>query len=494
MERLACSATIPHPDVTTIMTLPNELLRQILSLVLAQPEHPTFCVPHLIDDALNSAPAPALTIRSVCRRFRAIANELPFWYAGEFDLLNLLPEFRAPNSDEKFLQALFTDNHLVECLQRKTKWKFRNLPNFLVIMERVPSFQQCVTTVTLRTFWDDSVKNPLSPSSLDIAIQKLAACSRLTSLEIRSNNSLLSLDLISRSCPSLNNIVICGAISNLRGTLENLSCVQRLHYELIHNMEHPPQFLFPLNSAKSLTALVIKTRCGSVHAHDINRLDAFVNLTSLHIEPLYPNICDFIVRSRLKLSTFKTKVDITEVTMERVAGVLSSHSLQTVQNLSLNIEADYEEDLDYLQPIIDIVTTKLLSIQECEFETGLDLHWCQQFSRLLNLKRLIWKIRFVDKAFRYIDNPDEDWLREETCAEMAFSAAFARFPEKPQIQIEPVYSEGLWDEISGAEDLVYEEMYEDEDYEDEEEGLVWRAMWDEMLEAEMFSDEHSDVD
>ena len=480
------------------MNLPNELLREILSFVLAQPEHPVcygYHRPHLIDHALISAPAPALTIRSVCRRFRAIANELPFWYAGHFDLLNLLPEFRSPNSDEKFLQALFTDNHLVECLRRKTEWEFRNLPNFLVVMERVPSFQQCVTTVTLRAFCDDSVKNPLSPSSLDVAIQKLAACSRLTSLEILFNNSLLSLDLISRSCPSLNNIFIRSFTSNLRGTLENLSCVQRLHYELSHNAEHPAQFLFPLNSAKSLTTLVIQAqRRGSLDARDINRLDAFVNLTSLHIYPLYPDICDFIVRSRLKLSTFRTIVDITEVTTETMAGVLSSHSLQTVQNLYLRIEADFEEDLDYLQPIINIVTTKLLSIQKLEFETGLDLHWCQQFSRLLNLESLIWKIRFVDKAFRYIDNPDEDWLREETCAEMAFSAAFARFPEKPQIQIEPVYSEDWRDETSSSEDLAYEEMYEDEDYEDEDEGLVWRAMWDEMLEAEMFSDEHSDVD
>ena len=196
------------------MTLPNELLRHILSNVLAQPEHPTCwgeLPTNLFDDDARPAPTPALTIRSVCHRFRAIANELPFWYDGDFDLLKLLPEYRGPNSDiqdEKFLQALFTDDHLVECLRRKTQWEFRHLLNLLVVMECVPSFQQFVTAVTLRTFWDDSVGNPLLTSSLDIAIQQLATCSRLTSLKIKSCNSLLSLDLISRYCPSLSDVVI----------------------------------------------------------------------------------------------------------------------------------------------------------------------------------------------------------------------------------------------------------------------------------------------
>lgn len=479
MELLACAATIPCPQEAPIMTLPNELLREILSNVLAQPEHPTCrgeLPTNLFDDDARPDPTPALTIRSVCHRFRAIANELPFWYDGDFDLLKLLPEYRGPNSDiqdEKFLQALFTDDHLVECLRRKTQWKFRHLPSLYVVMERVPSFQQFVTAVTLRTFWDDSVKNPLLTSSLDVAIQQLATCSRLTSLKIEYSDSLLSLDLISRYCPSLSDVIIHADASTVRGTLENLSCVRRLDYEFVPYAEHPAHFLFPLNSAKSLTTLMIRVRPSSADAYDTTGLDVFVNLTSLHIDPLYPSVCDFILRSRLKLTTFKTIVDTAEVTMRRVAAVLSSPSLQTVQNISLKIETENEERLNDLQQIIYVVTTKLLSIRDCEFEMGLDLRWCQQFSRLLSLKTVVWKVRFVDKAFRCLNSElDEAWLDKEEYAEMAFSAAFAKFPEKPHVQIELVYSQDYWDDVAAAEEEMYEaleaEMYEDELYADEQ--------------------------
>ena len=189
--------------------------------------------------------------------------------------------------------------------------------------------------------------------------------------------------------------------------------------------------------------------------------------------------------------------------MGRMADVLSSHSLQTVQNISLKIETENEDHLNNLQHVINVVTTKLLSIRDCEFEMGLDLRWCQQFSRLRNLKNLVWKVRFVDKAFRCLNSePDEEWLGEEAYAEMAFSAAFARFPEKPQVRIELVYSQDYWDEIAAAEDEMYEGLEEemsdyelyDEEQQEYEEDMWEEEIWREMFEEEMFEDEYSDVD
>lgn len=54
--------------------------------------------------------------------------------------------------------------------------------------------------------------------------------------------------------------------------------------------------------------------------------------------------------------------------------MLSSQSLRNVQNITLEIETEYEETFGDIQQVIHTITTKLLSIHRCHLEMGLNLN------------------------------------------------------------------------------------------------------------------------
>jgi hypothetical protein len=175
-------------------------------------------------------------------------------------------------------------------------------------------------------------------------------------------------------------------------------------------------------------------------------LDTFVNLRSLHMTPLSPEICDFIIRSPVQLVMFTTKVDLEpEILTETLIRTLSAASLQTVENFHFMM--DMYSLMARQDPIVNAITG-LRCIQRIKLEMGLDLKWCQRFASLADLKELVWIVRYADKAFR----------SSITQAEVAFQEAFVHFEERPQMQIELVYSEEYWARMAFVENQTENEM------------------------------------
>jgi hypothetical protein len=366
----------PQNASCPILNLPNEILRHILTMYLVRPRYGSPLESN--NESSYRYHAPAMTIRAVCRQFREVANELPFWYQDDFDLLDLLPRRQYPNvrsssSEESFLKVVLADNHLVETLQRKTHWNFRSLGGFSAILECIPSFDRSTTSVKIYPF-HQIVRRPVRTYpfyqqarrregiSPEPVFRKPANCRRLTSLEFGYSNlrGKLDLDVLSNSCPFLTTLVIHTDFTYvLSGTLAGLSNV---HQFRLHPHGYSPGLmpLFPMSSANSLENLSLSISSESYFESlwPPSVINIFANLTSLRVEPLNSKICKFLTHSRLKLLNFTTTVEERpEITMENVAQTLSSECLQKVETLSLAVRSVDKHHVTTLQPMVDVITT-----------------------------------------------------------------------------------------------------------------------------------------
>jgi hypothetical protein len=146
-----------------ILSLPNEVLHEILEYVVV----PLF--PYRFDSFSPHSHFNRISrIRTVCRRFRAIANELSFWYKEDLDLVNLISLCKnldrlrfnpwagagdILHAHKEFLDTIFTDRHLVRVLARRSTWHFDSLVSFQSIKELVPSFLENTKTVVLKSIY-----------------------------------------------------------------------------------------------------------------------------------------------------------------------------------------------------------------------------------------------------------------------------------------------------------------------------------------------------
>jgi hypothetical protein len=450
MQTASLAGNFPQnaPESCPILNLPNEILRHILSIYLVRPRH--HGVRLLTDDKpIYEYHAPAMTIRVVCRRFRAVADELPFWYDDDFDLLDLLPRryfanVRSSSEEESFLKILFADNHLVETLQYKTHWTFRSLGSLSAVLECIPSFSQSTTSVKLYPFYKKDFRRrhhggggmsqvAVSPEP---AFQQLAVCHRLTSLKFGcfQLRGRLDLDVLSNSCPFLTTLAIQTDFTTVpSGTLARLSNVRQFRLHADYSPVLMP--LFPTSSANLLEDLSIITSLHRASQWPPSVINTFVNLTSLWIDPLTPEICEFLTHSRLNLIRFTTTVEKRyEISMESLSHALLAECLRKVETLRLTVGTIDKHAVTTLQPVVDVITTKLLSIRHCVLEMGLDLRWCTQFGSLHVLEQLVWVI--VDDA---IHGFGPDVFARSKVGEIVFSG-FEEFVKKPRILLEVGYT------------------------------------------------------
>src|ERR1700685_2977202 len=212
-----------------ILSIPNEILHHILSF-LPRLSHGEPFIQFQLNGEDHEAPQ-MLVLRSVCRLFRAITTELDFWYDAAFSFARLVSSSGIPDQEGRFLRVLFTDANLVESLgRRKTDWMFESLEGLMAVMEGVPLFIQNARTINLEIMEDEMPYPHREPSSIDIAIDTLAACSHITTLNIRLADTV-HLTAIAMSFPSLEKLT-CTETTHFRGSLQRLSHLQSLH---IHN-------------------------------------------------------------------------------------------------------------------------------------------------------------------------------------------------------------------------------------------------------------------
>src|SRR5271155_1763681 len=104
------------PAPPPINSLPVEVLSTILSLVLLSFKDHRF--PKRLPDS------PFHVLRSTCRRFREISDQLPFWYTVDFDFNQEdRVVFAGRYPDESTVEVLLSDRHLQLCLSSKTSWR-----------------------------------------------------------------------------------------------------------------------------------------------------------------------------------------------------------------------------------------------------------------------------------------------------------------------------------------------------------------------------------
>jgi hypothetical protein len=472
-----------------ILNLPNEILNETFSYI-----HTPIASRHYVGEGRFSE---IFGIRSVCRRFRAVSNELSFWYDENFDLLDLIPNrkwhdyVKLHRDCEAFLKVLLSDNHLVQSLARRSSWHFENLISLRSVMEFVPSFFQNTTTIVLLSdftrdeeredageeagighsggklslrglsyFEESEFRNvspsPMrinSPSPIEIIFSNLVRCHRLTSLHLSQFREPFDLELIVQFCPRLRELSF-HSINQYRGTLRGLSCVEDFDVrELTSRVGAANDHIFPISSAKSLTRLsIVHQECMFDNDEPNPRwppfLKTFVNLTSLCISPFTNEICDFIVRSDLRLVDFRIQlVYDTEITASKVAEMFSAPSLRNVRHLRFTVDVR-PVDRIYFRSYLQAIISNMSSLEELCIAMPLDLSWCELLGYLGSLKKLrlcvpdndcrdsevlLFRTDDLDRPTEKDYNKGDDKKSHELLTR-AFDAAFQHFMTKPVIK------------------------------------------------------------
>ncbi len=381
-----------------------------------------------------------LVLRSVCRHFRAVTADLDFWYDPDFLFADLATpqeyysSFMRYHQEERFLKVLFTDASLVSSLgRRKTDWKFESLEGLIAVIEGVPLFMQNARVIHLEMpDYDEIHRSDLEPSSLDIAIEKLAACSHITTLSIRLADDV-NLDAIAASFPSLETLK-CYETGRYYGSLQELNRLQILRVGTWSNDVSTTLLPWlPVNSAETLTEL--RLECGSVGnpVFNTNSLDTFINLKSLDIGPLCESICDFIIRARIRLDIFETSIIRQHVPIDKFVDMLRAECLRDLKEFGLTNFHDDTSDRPatehYWSLILDAFTSMLPSVEEVQLGVPLNLRCCPYFARMVNLKILNWD-GTTNPYFGCGRGNDP-----KAKVQKALDAAFANFIEKPQFDV-----------------------------------------------------------
>jgi len=456
-----------------IFELSNEILAVVLGLVL-NPSLP-------FRDSDGAIWPDIVSLRSTCRRFRQICNEMSFWYKMDCDLLDLLGKQHCShdNGPRDFLTVLLSDRDLVRCLTRRSYWRFNNLASFRAVMNLVPSLYSTTWAADLRDFnvqyifvrdTDEAIAGeslshvarphgvvpPTLQPVFSTPIQNFffcvtANCHHLTTLRLTTfgePREPLDLDLLTRSCPLLT--VLCVEdIENYFGTLKSLSCLEELDiWDFPSHFGVTEKCIFPTNSATSLTQLSIIYRNPCV-TNDLTMLwpssllDEFFNLTALCVSPLTNQICDFISHAKINLTDFRARVtNDAEVTANKIRDIFSARSLENLDHLRFVLDIDFHElrDSCYLALVPGI--TNCGSLRELYLMMPFKVSWCEQISQLVELNTLVWYIPhthcYDSKGFPVPTDfeqpmPTEDWVRG------SFEAAFGSFDLQPAMRIKVVH-------------------------------------------------------
>jgi F-box domain len=435
MSRDSSSLSRP-PSTPYILSIPNEILHHILSSLPDLSRDEPFV--QYNSDGKDYEVAQILVLRSVCRKFRAVTADLGFWYDAEFLFADLatreqVGSFMRPYDEQQFLKVLFSDADLVNSLgRRKIDWKFDSLEGLLAVRNDVPLFIENARTIYLEILENNEMRNLDSdPSSLDLAIDILSECDRITTLNIRLAENV-DLDEIADALPSLE-ILKCSGIGHCSGSLQELDHLRELHVNSWQSDISTTPPLLPLNSAETLTKLTLE--CGIVGnpIFDTEPLDVFINLKSLEIGPLCDSICDFIIRAKIRLDVFETSLIRQLAPIDKFANMLRAECLRDLKEFGLTNYHDDNSTLPvterYWSLVFDTFTSILLSVEEVQLGAPLHLQCCPYFTRMVNLKILNWD---------GTTNPYFGFGRDgrpKAQMKKALDTAFANFVEKPQFAV-----------------------------------------------------------
>jgi hypothetical protein len=423
----------PPPSKPWILHIPNEILLHILSYLTDPSHEPDRFVSYDIDDDEISQ---ILVLRSVCSLFRTATAELDFWCDPDFQFTDLLYPHgthsvfpRMFEKEERFLKVLFSDDHLVESLShRKIEWKFDSVGVLEVVMESIPLFAQNARAISLEFVYDETVTqvDPL----FEIAFDKLAVCSGVTKL--RTNLAfVINLSTVAASFPLIEEVDFCQT-SMYNGSSRGFTRLRKLGLD---SWQCPPitSLWLPLNCTETLTEL--RLHCGGLDrpVFDTTALERFTNLKILSIRPLCKSVCNYIIKSTMRLDVFDTTLEKRLVPINKFGQMLHAESLRNLKEFELSNH--FEAALttpgleQYYLSVFDMFTSTLCSVEEVQLSMPLHLRCCQYFARMENLKILNWD-GTGPKSFGCSrgKNPKLE-------VKKALDATFANFGVKPEFAV-----------------------------------------------------------
>jgi len=400
--------------------------------------------------------SPALTIRSVCRQFRFIADELPFWWDDEFDLLNLKPVCNSDVEDAKFLSTIFEDQHVVHSVSKRKHWHIHGVTSLIEIMETLSSFSENTVSITINELERPKMQ-PCDPRWLDIVVGHLASCQNIRTVELGPFTSTFTLKRrMVELWPAVERLILWMPFCRV-GFVDGLTKLRKMEIRTrerarIRSRSSSSSYLLPVGSTSTLTHLDID--CWPPGRNYItNSLHGFVNLTTLRINPLTSDICEFLLRYPGHLHTFSTGSHrYSAVTLREIGRTFSgAKCLQTVEHFTFKFNMHTSDSRIYLieddnvfarfNPVIEAIST-LSSIQILHLGMPLDGRWYRHFHRLINLKELKWLsnneevVYLSPEALGLSGEPIEYRPFEDRSARKAaviFSEAFSGLPEPPTI-------------------------------------------------------------
>lgn len=472
----ASTSLIRSKDSCFILNLPNELLREILSIAILY----DFTTLKSRDRKLTSSPFHC--IRAVCIRFRAIVAGLPFWTDPSFNLLKFRPH---GVRDVPFLNNLFTDPGIVQSLSRRTSWDDLNLSTLTTIANGVPSFRKKLESVSMELKIPANmrriVKGSWEPFHITMAI--LRPCNRLSSLWLTDYcDAEVDLDELTVALPSLTFLALDSGPS-VKGTLG----LRNLRVFDVHVDAERPQgysHILPVLSATTLHTLKIGAFPTS-GVWEPNSFDSFVNVTTLHVTPMNIRVCELLLRFPGRLRDFRTHAGyFLDNEWSSAIEAMSSACLQTVETFSFWIlERSLQHgSVDVFESCKSFVNaiTKISTIRILELTMPLDLNWYTYFYQMTNLVFLRWRIRspdlFINPTFESLGMDVDETsisITAETKSEIVFSRAFRKLGRLPGLHFTI--------DVAVPPNLVDEDDDEEED--DEE------PFWEEDVDGMFFDDE-----
>ena len=464
-------------DNCFILNLPNELLREILSIAIPY----DFTTLKSRDHKLTSSAFHC--IRAVCIRFRAVVAGLPFWADASYNLLTFRPR---GVDDVQFLNDLFTDPGIVQNLSRRTSWDELNPLTLAAIATGVPSFRKHVESVSMELDIPASVRQVAGgrgePFRLTMDILK--SCNRLSSLWLTyCLDTEVDLDELTVALPSLTFLGLHSGPS-VKGTLG----LRNLRSFDVHVDGEPPHGyspILPILSATTLHTLKIGT-FPAAGVWDPNSFNSFVNVTTLHVIPMNIHVCELLLRFPARLREFRTHTSyLLDNEWSSAIEAMSSACLQTVETFSFwilerSLQHGSVDVFESCKSFINAVT-KISTIRFLELTMPLDLTWYTYFYQLKNLVFLRWRVRspdlFINPTFESLGMDVDETsisMTAETKSKFVFARAFRKLGRMPGLQFTI--------DVAVPPNLVDDD--DDDDDDDDEEPF-----WEEDADGMFFDDE-----
>jgi hypothetical protein len=295
---------------------------------------------------------------------------------------------------------------------------------FYAIVTGVPEVFQHTDRLRFENFAD----------GLGTAIGRLGMFSSLISLNIFVPPPMEEIDLgmIAASCPLLNFLSIHD-LRDYRGSLEHAANLRNLR---IHFYRHETfqalllPNLIPTRSAETLGYFDIKFGLFDDDNFDLLALTTFLNLKTLAIHPLIPQLSNLIRHGGFTLTNLEIEFSqpIPGLELADLLAILSAPCVRFLQFLQFKLDSDRDDRLrdtdeeEWTEAIISEVL-KLQYLDCLVLVMGLRMTWCERFAALKNLRILNYYYFHYDDLG--LESPITESF-EQIAKELAFRTAHFR--------------------------------------------------------------------